>query len=98
MPFEKWKDGLMANIACPHCHQLTIPAWRKLLIGPGSPATCKSCGGKVGVPWSSSLLAFSPFFGALLIWSFVVPKILLLVGGAAAMVLLYHFYVPLIRK
>src|SRR4051794_15319179 len=52
---------------CPHCDQPAISALRKMALGPAWPTACRSCGRKVGVPYSSALLfplaylATSPF-------------------------------------
>src|SRR5262249_9819035 len=43
----------MHPLECPHCHQSAFPAWRKLVLGPATSATCRACGGNVTVAWSA---------------------------------------------
>ena len=38
-------------LTCPHCGKPGISAMRKMYLGPAVPATCKTCGKKVGVPY-----------------------------------------------
>jgi len=40
---------------CAHCGQLGISQLRKMLMGPALPHTCRNCGKKTGVPYSSLL-------------------------------------------
>ncbi len=90
----------MQNLECPHCHQLTIPIWRKQTLGPAMSATCSNCGGKVGVPYSA-MWTVIPFLAAIFMASQVDSVLIagaLLVAGAAAMSWLYHRYIPLIPK
>jgi hypothetical protein len=90
----------MANLECPHCHKPTIPAWRKMMIGPVTSATCRECGGKVSVPWSA-MWTLIPFLAAILITPYFKSNelsVVLWVAGAMVMGLLYHFFVPLIAR
>jgi hypothetical protein len=41
---------------CPHCAKPGISLLRRNFLGPAFPATCRTCGRKIGVPWSSMLL------------------------------------------
>lgn len=41
---------------CPHCGKPGISFLRRSFLGPAVPATCRACGHKIGVPWSSLLL------------------------------------------
>src|SRR5262245_29862682 len=102
----------MLNFECPHCHQRTISAWRKQWLGPGSRATCSSCGGKSGVPWST-MNAVLPVIGAIALGNviLIIDAIWLgnvissywafgvpLAAGFVAMFWLHHKFVPLIAK
>jgi hypothetical protein len=49
-----------ANI-CPHCGaEPCVPAWRKLVLGPGASAHCEICGFRVGVGIAQAWLAMLP--------------------------------------
>jgi hypothetical protein len=91
----------MAMLACPHCGGPGISTSRKLWLGPAIPAKCRTCGKKIGVPWSRSLLAFLPFGIALLAtaniqaWSL---RILILAAGSYTMFLINLRYVPLVPR
>lgn len=90
----------MEKLECPRCHQRTIPAWRKQVLGPATSATCPGCGGKVGVP-IAALLSATPFLAALIAVQFINPvavSAVVLVAGAVTMAWLHHKYVPLIPK
>ncbi len=90
---------------CPICNQPGIPVWRKLMLGPALPTTCRQCGKKVGVPWSS-MLSVVPFLFAIifsyyaffftnidLIWLFTA-----LVLSIIIMFFAYIKWIPLIPK
>ena len=47
--------------ACPHCGGPGISTLRRWSLGPALPATCQSCGRKIGVPWGRSMLTLVPF-------------------------------------
>jgi hypothetical protein len=61
----------MQNCECPHCHERSIPAWRKLsLVEPNQglllwwkypSLTCQNCGAKVKLRARSQLLGVVPF-------------------------------------
>ncbi len=72
---------------CPHCQQSGISVIRRAFLGPAVAATCTSCGGKVGVPWGKSMIAFLPmvlsFIGANFLHSSVVAALVMLVGAVA---------------
>jgi hypothetical protein len=75
----------MYRYKCPHCGRSTISWLRKMCLGPALPATCSSCGGKVGVPYTTMLVGIplvvclmSPlwlpaFVVTIVIWTFLVP-------------------------
>ncbi len=70
-------------LTCPHCGKPGISAMRKLFLGPAVPATCKTCGKKVGVSYSS-IFAGIPVVAAIIVSGFVEPfaiKAVLWVGG-----------------
>ncbi|MGE0713074.1 MAG: hypothetical protein AB7N76_35145 [Planctomycetota bacterium] len=53
--------GVPTRVRCPRCGGPGITLLRKLSLGPALPATCASCGGKVGVPWRVLLFPVLPF-------------------------------------
>jgi hypothetical protein len=83
---------------CPHCQQPGISALRRAYLGPAVPATCTACGGKIGIPWGKSMIAYLPmalsFFGANFLYNTTL-MVLVLLAGTAATFFLHHFYVPL---
>ena len=91
----------MRTYSCPHCKQPGISALRRACLGPAIPATCSSCGRKVGVPWSKSCIASTPFVLAMLATA-LIPSVavsaVVLVFGAVAMFALFFLYVPLERR
>jgi hypothetical protein len=86
---------------CPHCGKPGIPVWRKLLLGPMVPTTCKKCGGEVGVPYSSILIIL-PFMAAMALAIIYIDPVEIKVAIWAAltiiMIVVYLKFVPLIRK
>jgi predicted RNA-binding Zn-ribbon protein involved in translation (DUF1610 family) len=88
----------MAMHACPHCGGPGITTFRRYSLGPAVPATCQSCGRKIGVPWTS-LLAMLPFFVGMQA-ARLLPGVLSLVlpiVGMIAMLVLWR-YVPLEKR
>lgn len=86
---------------CPHCNQPGISALRRSFLGPLIPATCKVCGGKIGVPFGKSFLAASSFILAILISPLAhtpAYSLLTVIVGAAAMFVLHFKFVPLIKR
>lgn len=82
---------------CPHCKQPGISRLRKLSLGPALPATCKACGRKVGVPYSS-MLALVPFIIAILFAQYVgaiVLQAVIIIVGFIVMCAIYLKLVPL---
>jgi hypothetical protein len=43
----------MSHLDCPHCGKRAITPLRKMFMGPASPARCRMCGEKVGLPYSA---------------------------------------------
>jgi hypothetical protein len=77
-----------------------MPLWRKQILGPAAYATCRSCGGAVGVPWSG-MWVMIPFLVAIVIAAFVTSTLItvaLWIAGGAVMAWLHYRYVPLIAK
>ena len=86
---------------CPHCHKPGITTLRRLTLGPALPATCRQCGGKVGVSYRQSALAASPFFASLLVAMSIESiwlALLLLIVGSTVMFVLWFRLVPLERR
>ena len=77
-----------------------MPFWRKEVLGPAVSATCRSCGGRVGVP-GSGMWVIIPFLVAIVIAAFVSSTLIaatLWIVGFAVMTWLHYRYVPLIAK
>ena len=66
----------MSKLNCPHCGKPGISLMRKMFLGPAVPATCKTCGKKVGVPYMS-MLATIAFVAAALLGSALVEPLAL---------------------
>jgi hypothetical protein len=86
---------------CPHCEEQGITALRKVFLSPGMPATCKSCGEKIGVTYGSWIKAALPgaavMIGALFIKSEVWMYGMSLLGFAL-MIGFHLLRVPLIKE
>ncbi len=93
-------DGdILKKSPCPHCHEESISASQKPGTGPLFPGTCKACGKKVGVTYSS-LLWMSPFFLSVFLAELIplwiaVPLILFLFVFSSG---LFLRFAPLIAK
>jgi hypothetical protein len=88
----------MSMHSCPHCGGPGITQTRKLSLGPAVPATCRSCGRKIGVPWSGMLTMVPCFAGAQAAMFFRTPlAVAAAVAGVLAMFLLWR-YVPLVKR
>jgi hypothetical protein len=88
---------------CPHCHKPGLSFYRRMFLGPVSAATCRVCGGKVGVSWGRSMAVMVPFAVAIMaIAEFLpdAPVVSFSVMGLAAVVVCLAFlrFVPLIKK
>lgn len=87
--------------ACPHCNQPGLSVLRRAWLGPALPATCASCGRKIGVPWTKSLIALLPFLlgvAAAAVASSVALSALSVLAGTAAMFALFFRFVPLEKR
>ena len=91
----------MQKLECSHCHQKTIPVWRKQVLGAATHVTCSGCGGKVSVPVGASFAAAIPIITAVVLAaltkSYLADGALIFVGVLLTG-WLYHRYVPLIAK
>lgn len=47
---------------CPHCNKPGVGKVRKIFLGPGKPAVCKSCGGKVINDFVKAHIAVIPLY------------------------------------
>lgn len=84
---------------CPHCNQKGVTILRKIVLSPGMPATCKSCGKPVGVTYGDWIKAALP--GAVVmisaaflksdLWMYCLSAV-----GLALMIWLQILLVPLI--
>lgn len=92
----------MTATQCPHCGQSGISGLRRQFIGPAVPATCSSCGGKVGVPFGRTFLAMIPWIVAIVLLSFVKESgpLSFAVGafGAMGTGILWNSIVPLVKR
>lgn len=88
----------MSMHPCPHCGGPGITTFRRYSLGPAVPATCHSCGRKIGVPWSS-MLAMLPFLLGMAAAPFLPGVFMLLapVVGIVAMFVLWR-RVPLEKR
>jgi hypothetical protein len=87
----------MRKLNCPHCGKPGISVLRKMCLGPALPATCKECGQKVGVPYSS-MLAVIPLIAVMLVSALTEPfafEAALWVGGFLVMSIIHVRWVPL---
>lgn len=92
-PPRSWTE-----VECPYCGEGAVAPLRKMVLGPAIPVSCEACGGKVGVPLFSALLAFIPFGAAVFLSDPVdepLQTALAWVGGLTVSLLLYVFWVPL---
>ena len=82
------------------CHKLTIPFWRRQILGPGSSVTCLDCGTKVSVPWSGMwmVIPVALAFQLGLTVDLRLVSYSLLAVGAVISLGLSSKYVPLIEK
>lgn len=96
----------MSANRCPHCGRPALSPARKLLLGPSSSATCRACGGRIGVALGKAWAALSPGLlvaasGLMIAQASIrfLPVILLL--DALALLLMgaaYLWWVPLQRR
>ena len=87
-------------LTCPHCQQPGITVLRKLFLGPAVPATCKACGGTVGVP-SGAMISVGPVVAGIIGASLVGPlwlKIVIWSTGAGVATFIHMKYVPLEKR
>jgi hypothetical protein len=91
----------MKHLDCPHCGKPAITILRKAFLGPGWPATCKECGKKVGVPYSSARLwqiVFAFTMVALLLVRSLASLVFVLAAGFAFGSYLQIRRVPLVPR
>jgi DNA-directed RNA polymerase subunit RPC12/RpoP len=91
----------MKHLDCPHCGKRAITVVRKAFLGPGWPATCRECGKKVGVPYSTTKLV--PIVSALTIIGLLAVRsfasfVVVLAGGAALFFFVQILWVPLVPR
>lgn len=88
----------MSMHPCPHCGGPGISSTRKLSLGPAVPATCRSCGRRIGVPWLSMVTLVPFLLGACVASYLRTPlAVTLPAAGMIAMFFLWR-YVPLVRR
>ena len=91
----------MAMLPCPHCGGPGISIARKLGLGPAIPATCRTCGRKIGVSYGRAMLAFLPLGIAGIATEIIdtLPLRILVLGiGAGGMLYMYLKHVPLVPR
>jgi hypothetical protein len=89
----------MQKLECPNCRERTIHPLRKLTLGPAAWTSCKACGAKVSVAWTSFFAAL-PFIVMVLVWRSL-PVWAAITGAAVTLVLygaVHQIYVPLVVK
>ena len=82
---------------CPHCNEPAVSWLRKMFLGPALPATCRSCGKKVGVP-HTAMIAVIPFGIAIVAARSIEPlavKALLWIAGFLVMSVVHMLCIPL---
>jgi hypothetical protein len=92
--------------ACPHCGKPGISVFRRAYLGPTIPATCVTCGRKIGVPWSKSMIALLPLLVAVFLappgpkhfGSNPVLSVAIWVAAIIAMSVGHFTFVPLIKR
>jgi uncharacterized paraquat-inducible protein A len=91
----------MSHLDCPHCGKPAITPLRKIFMGPSSPATCKMCGEKVGIPYSSWRvwkISFALTMVALLLVQSFASLIVILVAGFTLGCYLQLRRIPLVPR
>ena len=91
----------MSHLDCPHCGKPAITPLRKMFMGPGFPARCRVCGGKVGVPYSAarlSSIASALTLGALVLVRSFASLVVVLAAGFALASYLQIRRVPLVPR
>lgn len=90
----------MADLACPHCGNATIPLMSKMFLGPGRTLQCPRCRKNVSVPASSVWTAIPIIVAAcaaVVIESLPVSAAII-VAGTVITVLLHYKFVPLVAR
>ncbi len=85
-------------IRCPHCDAPGIPGWRKAVMSPGMPATCKSCGQPADITypaWLSAMLPGSALMLASLWADSTQLEWGLNISGLLLMIIIPYLFVPL---
>ncbi len=90
----------MSMHLCPYCGGPALTTARKFALAPGLRATCRCCGGRIGVP-GLAILAAVPLVGALLLLRVVdggVARALAVAAGVALTAYIQWRYVPLVGR
>jgi transcription elongation factor Elf1 len=58
----------MVKLECPYCGRPAVSMMRKLILGPITSATCKTCGERISVSYLS-ILFLVPFYAAIVWWA-----------------------------
>lgn len=86
---------------CPYCDKKAISFSHKFFLGAARSTNCQECGGKIGVPWTHTIIAFSPlvfvFWFTTAVESSSLVLLLIILAGIP-MFLLQAFWVPIIKK
>lgn len=86
---------------CPHCGEKGVSPLRKILLSPGLPAKCKSCGEFIAVTYPPVLKAIVPGGLLMIAAEFVDHEILawtLSLGGIALWLAMHLMFVPLVKE
>ena len=85
---------------CPHCEKPGVSVLRKMLLSPGMPAKCKSCGKLIGITYGSWIKAAMPgacvMIGALFLESKILMYGFSLVGFA--LMIWFHLLFAQLKK
>lgn len=88
---------LKTLLDCPHCGNPGVSFLRKMYMGPAISAACRSCGKRVGVPYTA-MLAIIPLLVvgpvALAVESHALGAVLL-IAGFTAMSYIHMCWIPL---
>jgi hypothetical protein len=89
---------------CPHCGEPGLSRIRKAFLGPAVPATCRRCGGKIGVGYVVTFAMVLPWMAALYVlwipelWPVAIPlwqRIVVSAVWLVALPVVWDRFVPL---
>ncbi|MCJ8325100.1 MAG: hypothetical protein HRU29_08900 [Rhizobiales bacterium] len=74
------------TLVCPSCGGKGMSLFRRLILSPGAPGICQTCGKKIGISYTA-ILCLVPFLAALYFAQYLNSTLAFLAGtfGTAAM-------------